>query len=335
MDMQAFFAESDIDAIDSLYSFFNQPVPLIIIALPALISLAFCPLVLFMYKPMVEFFWPASLFPSGPPNINEAISCFLAPAGLVYATSFGFSFQGAMQKQRALLNNISLEVALLDQVIILASNLNNATCKERLQIYRIIKEEAVSIILQIQGKVKYSSNDYKSDRSSGQVWKILTLLHRATTRDRRWNMDQIIMAKMLAHIMQLNTACSDRDETLQAIIHPLKWIFLECLGFFSFFGVLLLQTQSYRMELAMCIITVFSISLLCYVVADFDSPFNGFFKVNLAALIEIIDKAEDMYLLTLEGKDPYQMRAKQTICSTNPNASDDNDDVVEEDLLKV
>ncbi|XP_070573832.1 uncharacterized protein [Ptychodera flava] len=230
-------------------------------------------------------------------------------------TSFGFSFQGAMQKQRALLNNISLEVALLDQVIILASNLNNATCKERLQIYRIIKEEAVSIILQIQGKVKYSSNDYKSDRSSGQVWK---------PRLKCW-----------LTLMQLNTACSDRDETLQAIIHPLKWIFLECLGFFSFFGVLLLQTQSYRMELAMCIITVFSISLLCYVVADFDSPFNGFFKVNLAALIEIIDKAEDMYLLTLEGKDPYQMRAKQTICSTNPNASDDNDDVVEEDLLKV
>lgn len=45
-------------------------------------------------------------------------------------------------------------------------------------------------------------------------------------------------------------------------------------------NLLLIQASSYRMELAMCIMTVFSITILCYVVADLDSPFNGFFRVS-------------------------------------------------------
>ena len=35
------------------------------------------------------------------------------------------------------------------------------------------------------------------------------------------------------------------------------------------------------MDLTMCIITVFSISLLCYVIGDLDQPFSGYFRVSI------------------------------------------------------
>ena len=82
---------------------------------------------------------------------------------------------------------------------------------------------------------------------------------------------------------------------------PYRWAFLESLGFFSFFGILLLQAQSYRTELTMCIITVFSISLLCYVVSDLDSPFCGFFQVDLSALPEVVMRMRKAYELAKQG----------------------------------
>lgn len=70
---------------------------------------------------------------------------------------------------------------------------------------------------------------------------------------------------------------------------------MESLGFYSFLGILLVQTQSTEMNLLLCIITVFSISLLCYVVADFDSVFSGFFRVDVSILAEVICRLQMMY----------------------------------------
>lgn len=49
------------------------------------------------------------------------------------------------------------------------------------------------------------------------------------------------------------------------------------------------------MELVMCIITVFSISMLCYVVSDLDSPFSGFFRVDLSVLIDVLKRIETLH----------------------------------------
>ena len=71
-----------------------------------------------------------------------------------------------------------------------------------------------------------------------------------------------------------------------------RWVFLETLGFFSFLGILLLTAHSYRMELVMCIVTVFSISMLCYVVSDLDAPFSGFFRVDIGVLEEVLRRLD-------------------------------------------
>ncbi|XP_022097094.1 LOW QUALITY PROTEIN: uncharacterized protein LOC110982762 [Acanthaster planci] len=304
-ESRAFLEKEDIDILDSMQTFFNRPLGLCRIAMPGLLSLAFCPLVLFIYTPVTQFFWPADRFPRGQPNINEVIACFLAPAGLVYATSFGFSYQSAMSKQRSLISIISHEIGLLDQIIILTSHMVTTTYRQKAAMYRCVKEEVMSIILQIQGQRGESTADYQQNLSSGQLWKIIGTLRSATQEQERWHLDKEMVTKIIDRILMVNSASSERYEIMTATIHPLKWMFLETLGFFAFFGVLLLKAESYRMELCMCIMTVFSISILCYVVADLDSPFNGFFRVSTTGLTDLTKKTEEMYVLAMQGKDLY------------------------------
>ena len=54
------------------------------LGLPAAISMALCPITLFMSKPTVKFLWPPDKFKTLP-DINQAIICFLMPSGMIYA----------------------------------------------------------------------------------------------------------------------------------------------------------------------------------------------------------------------------------------------------------
>ncbi|XP_072018552.1 uncharacterized protein [Amphiura filiformis] len=309
IDKDAFLSIKDMRVVKMMHTNCNRPWQLFLIAWPALASLAFCPMVLLMYPVLVEIFWPKDQFPNGPPNINDAIACFLTPAGLVYATSFGFSYQSVLQKQKDLLSIVSHEISLLDQIMILATQITGITVKKRAEIFRLVKAEVVSVIGQLQGLSHMSTVDYKGDLSSGQIWKIAKIFKDLKMND--WPLNETLINEILANMIKLNAASAERYEIMVSKIHPLQWLFLETLGFFSFVGVLLIQASSYRMELGMCIMTVFSISILCYVVSDQDSPFNGFFRVNLKPLVDLIHKAEDWYIMVLNGDDPIEMMSSR------------------------
>ncbi|XP_069109891.1 uncharacterized protein [Argopecten irradians] len=66
------------------------------------------------------------------------------------------------------------------------------------------------------------------------------------------------------------------------------WFVLEMLSYFCFLGVLLISAQSYQIQLAMCVVTVTSISLLCYAVSDLDSPFHGFLRIDLGIVSAMV-----------------------------------------------
>ena len=146
-----FFSEFDREVLEGMQSFHNHPSELLRIAMPALLSLALCPFTLYLYQPLTTLFWDPETFKAGAPNINDAINCFLAPAGLVYATSFGFAFQQALSKQTNVLTRITFEVGLLDQIITITSKLSIAS-DIRLEIYKAIKCEAIFMVLQIANK---------------------------------------------------------------------------------------------------------------------------------------------------------------------------------------
>ena len=73
------------------------------------------------------------------------------------------------------------------------------------------------------------------------------------------------------------------------------------------FGVLLLLWHPPHIRwiipygATMCIITVFPISLLCYVVSDFDSPFSGFFRKDVSCLLLVVQRAHAQFLRAKQG----------------------------------
>lgn len=165
-----FFSEFDLEVLGNLGSFNNRPLQLAMVSFPALLSLALCPFTLYLYEPLTSFFWPPNRF-SVLPDINEAIGCFLAPAGLVYATSFGFAFQSALTKQQAILDKITYELGLLDQIVTLCTKISFPSLKHRMMIYKAVKAEAIFTTLQIMNTtqdkfVNKPSEDVTSKLSS-------------------------------------------------------------------------------------------------------------------------------------------------------------------------
>ena len=74
-----------------------------------------------------------------------------------------------------------------------------------------------------------------------------------------------------------------------------RWIFLEVLGSLVLIGIMLVNAQSRRIELTMCEVTIFSVSMLCYVLADLDCPFNGFFRVDVSTLPVVVRRIEKLF----------------------------------------
>ena len=135
---EQFLTDFDKEAMDSLTPYNGRAKLLIKVATPALISLALCPATLYLYRPLAAIFWPADMY-DVPPDINEAIACFLAPAGLVYATSFAFAFDQVLGKQREIMAKLSHELGLLDQIVTMTSKMSFPSTKDRMDIYRLAR----------------------------------------------------------------------------------------------------------------------------------------------------------------------------------------------------
>lgn len=163
-----FFSDFDKEVFDSLHSSSNRPMELTKICLPAVLSLALCPLTLYMYQPFTEFIWPKNEY-AVPPDINDAIACFLAPAGLVYATSFGFAFQQALTKQHRILEKITSEISMIDQIATFSTKLNLTRPWIRKEIYKAIKAEAMFLILQILDREPNSYRNKPKEDIKGSV----------------------------------------------------------------------------------------------------------------------------------------------------------------------
>ena len=76
--------------------FQNNPLALLKLAFPALISLSLCPFAILLQPSMIDAFYPK--FTGGRVNTNDSLAVFLLPAGLVYAMAFGFALQDALAK---------------------------------------------------------------------------------------------------------------------------------------------------------------------------------------------------------------------------------------------
>ncbi|KAK7115782.1 hypothetical protein V1264_001597 [Littorina saxatilis] len=263
------------------------------ILMPVTLSLGFCPLIVLLRESMVEFLWPPSLYPT-PPNINDAISCFLVPAGMVYAISFGFAFQQVISGFHVTEIGVHRQSEQLSKLLTLIGLLTCITTTTRVAMLRIVKDVTLTSVSKMLGQEDLN-NRHKDN--GNDLAELLRLLYSSKVKDANNVNDTDLWQKSLFDRLEKLLA---RDEVLttsifKTSIHALEWAFLETLGYMTFLGMLLVQCSSYRADLAMCFITVISISLLCYVVADLDSPFYGVFRVQLHCFCDVVRRLDDEF----------------------------------------
>ncbi|XP_071107687.1 uncharacterized protein [Haliotis cracherodii] len=261
---------------------------LVKIVTPATLSLAFCPLTLFTHGLILEGFWPMNVFPRAP-NINDGIACFLVPAGMVYAISFGFAFQAVFTRHLDTDRCISEEVNNMNRIISLVSRMQFPSPKTQLGILRVIKSEIIAMVQDVLGT--QTCLDYDAGKEAFQ--DLILVLASESSMVTSQN-DAVLRKQAIklisAQVYHFELKCPHTQR-----LNPVMWGVLETLGYFNFMAMLLVQTQSYGMDLSMCIITVISISMLCYVIADLDNPFNGFFRVNLAVFPAVVNRLDVIY----------------------------------------
>lgn len=146
-----FFSSCEIDALESNSYFENSAKGLLHISVPPLLALLFCPLTLLLYTPLANFLWPNQFF-TEIPNINDALSCFLVPAGMVYAITFGFAVQEVLQKHLHLQQRLSSEVQTSRDIACIINQIEELSTGGRKKIFRLLKTNIVNRLLQAQNK---------------------------------------------------------------------------------------------------------------------------------------------------------------------------------------
>ncbi|CAH1797428.1 unnamed protein product [Owenia fusiformis] len=270
---EPFYCDFDLEVLNSINGFQNKPKNVLKIALPSFLSLMMCATVLYLLDPIQRWLWPEYVGKAyGRPDINTALTCFLAPAGLIFALFFGFQFQNVLQKQQTVMAKLTHELSLLDQIVTLTAKLQLPSKQHMLSIIRAVKAETISIILQIRGSRAVMLGGHTKPPKDMQCEKNIH--------------DKQISVYIIDYFMY---------QFLKFRESQIRWFFLELLGIFVFLGVLFLYANSSKMEVAMCEVTIFSISMMCYVVADLDDPFNGVFRVDLSVLPAVLKRARTMY----------------------------------------
>ena len=133
-----FLNKNDLDILERLKSFQNNPNSRIKIAIPTLLSMLVCPMTILIYQPLVNYTWPKALTA---PDINSAINCFLMPAGFVYVIAFGFIFQDVMTSFQKLSLPITEEISMFNQIVNMANTVRSLSDSQKRQICLCIKDE--------------------------------------------------------------------------------------------------------------------------------------------------------------------------------------------------
>ncbi|XP_033749306.1 uncharacterized protein LOC117333994 [Pecten maximus] len=288
----SFLSDRDLGVLKDFMCFQNSANELFWICFPSALILCFCPLTLLLYSPMVKALWPSDTY-DVTPNINEAIACFLVPSGMVYAVSFGFAFQQVLGKQTDVMKSITHDIRQMNQLISMTKSLRWITEKTRIKMYRALKTEVLTMM---QLFMQVDTAGKEKQEHEADIWCIIDHLREIKTPQDRDIMDDAICSRFVKYIGCLGNT---NKEILQSRMHFLEWALLETLGYFTFLGILMVQAQSYQLELTMCIITVLSITMLCYIIADLDNPFNGFFRIDLANVETLIQRLERMYIMAI------------------------------------
>ena len=123
-----------------------------------------------------------------------------------------------------------------------------------------------------------------SKRTQSKIQTILYLLKEGQLGGKYDVLEKNYLKKIVKQVLVLDELRLKSVRRLGPRMRLLQWFFLETLAYMSFFGILMLDGQSYRIQLTLCIVTVAAISFFCFILADVDNPFHGFFRNDVTVL---------------------------------------------------
>ena len=162
----AFFSEFDHVVIEGMKSYLSKFSELIRMALPSFGSLVLYMTLFALKTPLETYFWPTC---HDPTYTNSAVAGFLMPSGFVFALSFGFMFEKAMERQLSVMRKITEELSMLDQILTLTAHFRFVDSEYAMAIYKAVKTEAIYMMVKIQNRPIDTFKGSESEQATGKI----------------------------------------------------------------------------------------------------------------------------------------------------------------------
>ena len=300
----------------------DSPAARLKMAIPALSVCLLCPLVLAMYAPLYAWSYGDRLRPD---NINDAIGSFLGPAALLYGLLYSSTYEWTQEKLSKMSSLLMSEINTLDQIAMFTLNIRRESAGK----IRVLKQ-IFAAALSLQDQMRDVPKKTQLQEYSQRMWLILPSVskmiqgpqpsesstNKLKSADSQENvrnprqdmskMDALLAEKIVELLSSLQSTVGERVALTQTHVHVYQWMFMHAISFSSFLGVLLIDADSYNLQIFFCLVTVVGIGLLSFAIADLDNPFHGRFNVsNTKKHHNMFLKKMALFLTSSEGSRLY------------------------------
>jgi hypothetical protein len=224
---------------------------------------------------------PAKYVPKRVVNA-EVINSVVTVIGFLFALSFGFSLQISAERFYRIQNAVYAEGSSLSNMLDLFRNLDAKDPSTKNILYQALGTYTSQMRDEIMDDIEVGgSNGY-------DLYGIFKKIGAISLDGEGDEIDRIILAKILDELRDVSRYRLERVSALRSKIPLNLWIALQIFGLLTFSLVLLLDSGSKLLNVWLCEITAFSVCLFNWVLADYNSPFQGFIRVDLLHLDELI-----------------------------------------------
>ena len=133
-----------------------------------------------------------------------------------------------------------------------------------LSILQTVTKAALSLNKQLNMR-SYSSDAARiRDEYGDAIWTCVFAAREISTEGLENSTDMVLLQFMIEHVTEFNRVVGERSATMARKLNLFQWGFMEFLALLALFGVLLIRTGSYKLDLVFVFITIFSVALLCF-----------------------------------------------------------------------
>jgi hypothetical protein len=153
---------ADCMVLEEYTKFENRPSDLMKLLFPAIISLTGSPTLLMLKNDINKLFFPGSAYQ---PNTNDVLYCFLIPAGLLYATVFGFSLEICVWRFHCYAELVTEHYKALRNAMSAIVHDHVMTPERKMKLMRKLKDEIIGLMQVFMNKYHFQTRGIQESRS--------------------------------------------------------------------------------------------------------------------------------------------------------------------------